>query len=54
MQRGAAVGLDELDQTLAAAGYQRSSSWRKRVTASRVVRYFADATTPSYARGQTR
>lgn len=49
-----AVGLDELDHALADAGYQRSSSWRKRVTNSGVVRYFAHATTPSCARGRTR
>ncbi|MFF5030453.1 hypothetical protein [Nocardia salmonicida] len=49
-----AFGLDELDHALAAAGYQRSSSWRKRVTNGGVVRYFAHATTPSCARGRTR
>ncbi|MFD4441020.1 hypothetical protein ACFWPK_14745 [Nocardia sp. NPDC058519] len=54
VRQGTTVGLDELDQTLSAAGYQRSSSWRKRVTTSGVVRYFADATTQSCARGQTR
>ena len=49
-----AVGLDELDHALADAGYQRSSSWRKRVTNSGVVRYFAYATTPFCNRGQNR
>lgn len=54
LQPSKAVGLDELDHALAAAGYQRSSSWRKRVTNSGVVRYFAHATTLPCARGHTR
>lgn len=35
--------LEDLDDTLAALGYQRTSPWRERVTAAGVVRYFADA-----------
>lgn len=54
VRQGTAVGLDELDQTLAAAGYQRSTSWRERVTTRGVVRYFADATTPSRTHRQPR
>ncbi|TCJ96319.1 hypothetical protein [Nocardia alba] len=52
-QPGAAADLDGLDHLLAAAGYQRSSDWRMRITTSGAVRYFADATTPSRIRGRT-
>ncbi|MEU3010241.1 hypothetical protein [Nocardia asteroides] len=45
LQPGATADLDGLDHTLAAAGYQRSSSWRPRITHSGATRYFADATT---------
>lgn len=35
--------LEGLDETLESLGYVRTSDWRERVTASGVVRYFADA-----------
>lgn len=37
--------LDALDRALTVAGYARIGQWRKRVTSSGAVRYFADATT---------
>lgn len=54
VQPGTAADLDGLDRMLAAAGYRRSSDWRKRITTSGAVRYFADATTPSHASSRTR
>ncbi len=51
---GTAADLDRLDHVLAAAGYQRRGGWRKRITASGAVRYFADATASSYVRMRTR
>lgn len=41
----ATAGLDELDHAMSSAGYTRVGGWRKRVTSSGAVRYFADATT---------
>ncbi|MGW5455755.1 hypothetical protein [Nocardia sp. NPDC003979] len=51
---GTAADLERLDHLLADAGYRRCSSWRKRITASGAVRYFADATASSYAGIRTR
>lgn len=51
---GTAADLERLDHLLAGAGYRRSSGWRKRITASGAVRYFADATASSYAGIRTR
>ncbi|WP_029896555.1 MULTISPECIES: hypothetical protein [Nocardia] len=39
------ASLEALDQALASAGYARIGEWRRRVTSSGAVRYFADATT---------
>ena len=41
----AVASLDALDRALNVAGYARVGDWRKRVTSSGAVRYFADATT---------
>ncbi len=38
-----AATLTGLDEALAALGYIRTSDWRERVTASGMVRYFANA-----------
>ncbi|MEV4204338.1 hypothetical protein [Nocardia salmonicida] len=51
---GTAADLERLDHLLAGAGYRRCSGWRKRITASGAVRYFADATASSYAGIRTR
>lgn len=40
----ARAGLDELDAALTTAGYQRTGTWSKRVTAAGAVRYFTNAT----------
>ncbi|MBF6162992.1 hypothetical protein [Nocardia cyriacigeorgica] len=40
---GLPVTLDALDETMTDLGYRRTTAWRKRVTASGAVRYFADA-----------
>lgn len=39
------ASLHALDQAMIVAGYARVGDWRKRVTSSGAVRYFADATT---------
>lgn len=48
----AAADRQGLDHTLTAAGFRRTSSWRKRITTSGAVRYFADATSLPCACGQ--
>ncbi|MFD4444384.1 hypothetical protein ACFWPK_31875 [Nocardia sp. NPDC058519] len=45
LESTAVASLDELDQAMSRAGYTRVGGWRKRVTSSGAVRYFADATT---------
>ncbi|WP_280447732.1 hypothetical protein [Nocardia cyriacigeorgica] len=42
-QPGLPVTLDALDETMTDLGYRRTTTWRKRVTASGAVRYFANA-----------
>lgn len=39
------ASLEALDVALGVAGYARVGGWRKRVTSSGAMRYFADATT---------
>lgn len=41
----APVSLDALDELLTTSGYTRKTGWRPRVTASGVMRFFADAVT---------
>lgn len=41
---GAGVSLDALDAALTAAGYTRTSEWRRKTTSSGAVRYFTVAT----------